>query len=231
MTARMRKRFYATVKMNSAPACRGLQLSSFGSLSSPQATIFTAASKAAIRYLFVAVLSCAATVAMLPGLSNAAKNSPAPSPAQLAFMGLKDWNGGPKPHFDLEQLRGGHGQLSQYRDCIVLVHFFATWCASCHDEITSLQRLIEQLKSRAVAILAIDVADLDLRAKRYFENNRVGFPILLDRERETAKAWDVYSLPMTFILDKSLRPKYWTETSLDWNRPEIVDFLHGLASR
>jgi peroxiredoxin len=170
---------------------------------------------------------------MLPNLSSAATRSPEPlqSPEQLAFVGLKNWNGDSKPHFNLNQLQGGQGQLSQYRGRIVIVHFFATWCAGCHDEVTSLQRLTEQLKRRAIAVLAIDVADLDLRAKRDFDNNRVDFPILLDRDRETAKAWDVYSLPMTFLLDKSLSPKYWSEASLDWSRPEIIYFLHGLANQ
>lgn len=86
--------------------------------------------------------------------------------------------------------------------------FFATRCVSCRDEITSLQRLTEQLKRQAIAVLAIDVSDLDLRPKRYFETIPVGFPVLLDRDREIAKARDVYSLPMTLILDKSLSPNY-----------------------
>ncbi|MFZ5680239.1 MAG: TlpA disulfide reductase family protein [Pseudomonadota bacterium] len=207
-------------------------LSKSGLSLSHQPTILAAAFKAAIRYLVLVAIPYAAIMSVMPGLSGVAASSltPPPLPAPLVSMGLKDWNGESKPLFSLEQLRGEQGHLSQYRHRIVLVHFFATWCASCHDEIISLQQLNEQVKDQSISILAVDVADLDMRAKRYFENNRVSFPILLDRERETAKAWGVYSLPMTFILDKSLNPKYWVEGSLDWSHPEIASFLYALTN-
>jgi thiol-disulfide isomerase/thioredoxin len=113
----------------------------------------------------------------------------------------------------------------------VLVHFFATWCAGCHDGIVSLQKLANQFHNSTVVVLAINVADLDLRANRYFEKNPVDFSVLLDRNRKTAKAWEAYSLPATFILDRSLKPEYLAETSIDWNRPDIVNLIHGLANR
>jgi len=231
LTVNTRWRFYAVVKTNSAPACRGLQLSGFDRLSSLPPTMFTASSRCRIRYIVLIALSCVAAIAMLPGLSSAGADTSPPSPPAHLALGLEPWSGESKPEFNLERLRGGRDQLSLYKHRIVLVHFFATWCANCHDGIAALQRLTEQVNDQSIVVLAIDVADLDLRARRYFEKNRVNFPVLLDRDRETAKAWDVYSLPATFILDKSLTVKYWTETSPDWSQPEIVKFLHDLASR
>jgi len=206
----MRRRFYINVKKNYSPACRGFEHSGFNRFSSSQLTSFTATSEETYRYLFLCVLSCAVAIATLSNLSSAATTSPATpqSPAQLVFVELEDWNGDSRPHFNLGLLQGGQGQLSQYRGCILIMLFFATRCVSCRDEITSLQRLTEQLKRQAIAVLAIDVSDLDLRPKRYFETIPVGFPVLLDRDREIAKARDVYSLPMTLILDKSLSPNY-----------------------
>jgi peroxiredoxin len=196
-------------------------------------TIFTAAFRAAISYFIIVAFPYATIMLVTPSLFRAAAGSsiPPPLPAPLVLMGMKYWDGESKPLFCLDQLQGGQSQLGHYRNSIVLVHFFATWCASCHDEITSLQQLNGQLKDQSVSILAVDVADLDVRAKRYFKNNRVNFPILLDREREIAKAWGVYSLPVTFILDKSLTPKYWVENNLDWNRPEIIGFLQSMVSQ
>jgi hypothetical protein len=43
------------------------------------------------------------------------------------------------------------------------------------------------------------------------------FPILLDRDRAVAKAWNVATLPTTFVLDGSLQPKFVVEADFAWD--------------
>jgi hypothetical protein len=45
----------------------------------------------------------------------------------------------------------------------------------------------------------------------------VDFPILLDRDRAVAKAWNVATLPTTFVLDGGLRPRFVVETDYAWD--------------
>ena len=85
---------------------------------------------------------------------------------------------------------------------VVLVHFFATWCEPCREELPALRRLVERAVRQPVTVLAISVAEVPMRAcARFIESTPVNFPVLLDQDRAVAKAWDVYTLPTTFVLD------------------------------
>lgn len=142
--------------------------------------------------------------------------------------GLQLWEGEAGPAFALDDLAGQRRHLDEFRGKVVLVHFFATWCVPCVDEITSLQRLTERSRGRPLVVVAIDVAEVDLRVRAFFEKLPVDFPVLLDRDRAVTRAWDVVSLPSTFVLDTELRPRLATATDLDWTAPEIVARLEAL---
>jgi peroxiredoxin len=85
----------------------------------------------------------------------------------------------------------------------------------------SLQRLAERYEHRPVRILAVDVAEVEPRLRRFFSEQPVSFPILLDADRSVSKAWEVVALPTTFVLDPKLAPRLYIEGDLDWDRPEV----------
>jgi thiol-disulfide isomerase/thioredoxin len=182
--------------------------------------------------LFIATTLTLLRIALICNaeLAKAGTYAPTATPARLEVLGLKAVQGQLRPSFRLDQLQGDKEALGQFREKIVLVHFFATWCAPCRDELALLQTMADQLQDYPVAVVAIDVANLDLRAKGYFKSSAVSFPVLIDRDRRTAFAWNVYSLPATFILDQSLQPKYIAEDSIDWSRSDIIEFIRNLAS-
>lgn len=141
---------------------------------------------------------------------------------------LKPWAGEPHPSFALDDLAGTSRALGEFRDRVVLVHFFATWCEPCRDEMTALQGLVRAMGPKPLAIVAVDVGEVDLRVRAFFEKLPVSFPVVLDRDRSVTKAWDVVSLPSTFILDPALRPKLFVEGDLDWTHPDILRRIESL---
>lgn len=121
---------------------------------------------------------------------------------------------------DLQSL---HGQ-------IVIVHFFATWCEPCREELPALQRLAARLDPRSVKIIAISVAEVGLRVQRFLEATPVSFPVLLDQDRAVAKAWNISTLPSTVIIDSGLRPRLMVEHDIFWDRldpRQIVEMIDG----
>ena len=129
-------------------------------------------------------------------------------PLRAAAAELQRWTGGAQPIFSLPNTTGANVALETARGHVVLVHFFATWCEPCREELPALNRLAARAGGN-VKVLAIAVADADQRVQRFFEAIPVDFPVLLDRDRAVAKAWQVATLPTTFVLDDALRPSWW----------------------
>jgi peroxiredoxin len=128
---------------------------------------------------------------------------------------LQRWSGGAQPIFSLPTATGANVALEAARGHVVLVHFFATWCESCREELPALNRLAARAGNATV--LAIAVADADRSVQRFFAATPVDFPILLDRDRAVAKAWNVATLPTTFVLDAGLQPKLVVESDFAWD--------------
>lgn len=133
------------------------------------------------------------------------------------------------PTFRLDEFRGkGPLALADQRGKIVLLHFFATYCEPCRPEMASLNRFLKQNAGKPFAVFAVDVGEIDLRVRAFFEKEPVDFPIVLDRDRKVSKAWGIYALPTTIVLDEKLQPRLIVEGDLDWSHPEVLQKLEAL---
>jgi peroxiredoxin len=146
---------------------------------------------------------------------------------------LAPWTGpthNTPPLFKLPATNGPDVALDSARGQIVLVHFFATWCEHCITELPALNRLVMR-SNGSVKVLAISVAEVDLRVRRFFEKMPVNFQVLLDRDRATAKAWGVSTLPTTVVLDANLQPKLVAESEFAWDSVDPIKLNDMIAAR
>lgn len=151
-----------------------------------------------------------------------------PCPAASESPALQPWTQGALPSFSLDDLRGAPRELQGFGGNVVVLHFFATWCEPCVREIASLQRLTDIARDKPLKVVAIDVAEVDLRARAFFEKLPVNFPVLFDRDRAVTKAWQVSALPSTYVLAPDLTPRLFIEGDLDWTRPDVLTTIEAL---
>jgi peroxiredoxin len=144
--------------------------------------------------------------------------------AQTAADAFLFISGAAKPAFALPDIGGANVALTSQRGRPVLVHFFATWCEPCRDELAALRSLVAHADGH-ITVVAISVAEVPLRVRRFMEQNPVNYPVLLDEDRAVTKSWDVSVLPTTFVLDAELKPRFVVEHDLAWDQINLDQLL------
>jgi len=137
----------------------------------------------------------------------------------------------PRPSFALSDLEGARQDLKTYAGRVVLVHFFATWCEPCREELATLSQLVDGAAAgRSLVVLAVNVAEVPARVRRYLDAVPVKLPVLLDADRTVTRAWGVSILPTTFVLDRALDARLYVEGDLDWSRSDIRSALERVGA-
>jgi cytochrome c biogenesis protein CcmG/thiol:disulfide interchange protein DsbE len=118
--------------------------------------------------------------------------------------------------------------LSQLRGQIVVLNFWATWCAPCVEEIPSLVEMQRRMKARGVTVLAVSV-DVDESAYRQFvKDHNVSLLTVRDPSGKSNQLYGTFKFPETYIIDRNgvMRRKF--IGAVDWTDPQITEFLAKL---
>ncbi|CAK8721460.1 Peroxiredoxin [Candidatus Electrothrix aarhusensis] len=123
---------------------------------------------------------------------------------QAAFM----------PNFTLPSVVNGEDVNSnEFKDKVLLVTFFATWCGPCLQEIPTLIRLQKELSKKGFSVIGLSV-DKDGRyaVKELVEKEKINYPVLLSNHEATSGFGRIALIPTSFLIN---------------NDGEIVDEYHG----
>ena len=108
------------------------------------------------------------------------------------------------PEFELDDLRGQHHRLSDYRGKIVLINFWASWCPECIDEIPSLNKIYEKYKGKGLVVLGISADRKKEAAMKILTQTDVTYPVLFDTSGGVfIKRYTVIALPTTVVIDRN----------------------------
>lgn len=150
------------------------------------------------------------------------------APLGAAAQALAPWPGGATPPLELFALDGRSHRLADYRGRVVLVNFWATWCAPCRAEMPSIERLRHALDKDPFAVLAVNVGEDAATVRAFADRVSMNFPLLLDPDTQATRAWRARALPMTFIVGPEGRIRYQALGERDWADAEIRSTLRAL---
>jgi thiol-disulfide isomerase/thioredoxin len=137
---------------------------------------------------------------------------------------------GPTPPFELKDLSGKTHTLADYRDRVVLVNFWATWCEPCLEEMPSIHRLQQRMAGQPFTVLAVNYGEAPARIGPFLGRVGVGLPVLLDRGQQVARAWRVRILPASFLVGRDGQARYHVIGEIDWTSPEAVAAVEHLLA-
>jgi peroxiredoxin len=133
------------------------------------------------------------------------------------------------PDFALMTLEGQPARLREFRGKMVLLNFWATWCAPCLHEMPSMERLHQTFKHTEFVLLGVSMdRQGEEVAKPFVDNLKLTFPILLDRTSEVARRYGVRGLPTTYLIDPDGLLIGAAIGARDWYRTEAKALIASL---
>ena len=138
--------------------------------------------------------------------------------------------GQPAPGVTLLTLDGGGASLTDHRDKLVVLNFWATWCQPCTVEMPSLEALWQRYRDRGLIVVAVSVDRGAPKAllEPYVRNLKLTFPILLDPDSKTSDRWRVTALPATFLVRPGGEVAGMAMGAREWNSHEMRALVERL---
>jgi peroxiredoxin len=133
------------------------------------------------------------------------------------------------PEFGLEKYDAGPVSLAGLRGKVVMVHFWATWCPPCVEELPTLDRLHNSALGKDFEMLAVSVDEGGAGAVAPFlQKNRLNLPVLFDPGGGIARLYGTYKFPETYILDRKGVVRYKAIGPRDWTDPANIQVLRNI---
>ena len=132
------------------------------------------------------------------------------------------------PVLTLKDITGKTYTLADYRDHVVLVNFWATWCEPCRAEMASMHQLKERLGGRPFVVLLVNYGEARARVSDFVMRESVEGTILLDPNQDAPRAWRVRVLPSSFLIGPDGRVRYSVIGEIDWASPDAIEVVQEL---
>ena len=104
------------------------------------------------------------------------------------------------PQFELSDLQGNKVSLSSFTGKLVLLNFWASWCAPCIEELPYLQKLHTRGQSDGIVVVSVAVDRNTKAISELVQANGVSYPVLMDKDMLVSDRYKSQGFPETFII-------------------------------
>ena len=132
---------------------------------------------------------------------------------------------------ELSDLAGRTVRIRDLRGQVVLLNFWATWCAPCRDEMPALATLARELGPRGLAVVGVNYKESKREVQAFVQEQKLGFPVLLDDGGQVAKRYQVFALPVTVLVDRRGMVAGTVLGIRDWVAPDARAYLDRLLTQ
>ncbi|MCS6837984.1 MAG: TlpA family protein disulfide reductase [Bdellovibrionaceae bacterium] len=178
-----------------------------------------------LKYFFLVFV---VTISAYYGVYRYFKKSPEPQSVKK-FDALNEWEQKGAPDI---QLPTGQS-IKELNGRAFIIHFWASWCGPCVEELPSLVKLARQFpKDLIITAISLDSShqEMELFLKEQKLQSLSNFIFVHDQEQIIRKNYLINKIPESFILDRNFRLKKRIIGNIDWATQESFDFFQTLFS-
>ena len=151
-----------------------------------------------------------------------------PAFAETLPPGVMRIDGTSAPALKLNDLDGEPYDLKTTRGHWRFVHFWASWCGPCRKEMPSIERMIALLGDSELEIVLVNTSETEDEVFTFLGIVAPDLVPLMDSDGKVTEVWQPRGLPATFLVDPVGNIQYQALGGREWEKPEYLEFLHGL---
>jgi len=133
------------------------------------------------------------------------------------------------PDIEADDLDGKRFKLSDHRGKVVVLVFWAAWCAPCMAEVPHERALVTKMKDRPFAMIGVNGDPTKEAAQKAVTDSKINWRSFQDGNGPIAKAWNVTLFPTVYVLDEKgvIRAKQVSGKLLDQQVERLVKQVEG----
>ena len=145
-------------------------------------------------------------------------------------FGIRNYDIGVAPDFTLQDIDGEKFTLSETKEHWIFLHFWASWCGPCREEMPAIQRLDDSFQDDHFKIVMINTAEDEDTIFEFLGAINVELNSLMDVDGQVTEVWKPRGLPTTFLINPKGEIKYQAIGGREWDSPEYIQFIKRLIA-
>ena len=121
------------------------------------------------------------------------------------------------PDFTLRNLQNNLEGLVNHKDKVIILNFWATWCAPCLEEMPAFEKLYRRYRSQGLTVLSVSLDKGNFsKVQSFVDSNNLTFPVLIDSDGVAEKLYPSFTIPFTYVIDKDGRVAARVDGAKNW---------------
>ncbi len=125
-------------------------------------------------------------------------------------------------------------ELKDFRGKVVLLSFWASWCAPCKVELPDFESLKQKINHPDFEILAISLDEQKSEAEDFIDSfwkpKALSFRPYFNQTQASARSLDLEGIPANFVLDRKGREVFASNGLMDWKSERILKMIQEILA-
>lgn len=135
------------------------------------------------------------------------------------------------PNFSIQLPDKNKFELSQQKGKVILINFWASYCSPCIAEMEDLDKLYKKFKKDGFLVLALSFDKKQVIIDEIQKKLELTYPVLIDKDQEIAKKYNVATIPTSIIIDKKGKIFQVFKGKREWMDKSLVKMIELLIKK